>query len=91
MANATHPDFLRAGADLSTEQLRWLAANGIASKKGERFGFYFAKGELWIEPVAATDSRVYVYAVDRDEDGDGARVVASFERLRDALRLLAGR
>lgn len=86
MTNATHPDFLRT---LSTEQLAWLAKNGIEAKKGERFGFYFAKGERWIEPVAATDSRVYVMEIDRDEDGDGAKVVGSFDRLRDALRALA--
>ncbi len=85
-ANTIHPDFLRT---LSTVQTAWLAANGIAATAGERYGFYFSKGDCWIEPVPATASSVHVMIVDNHEDGDGARLVESYPRLRDALRILA--
>jgi hypothetical protein len=85
---ATHLDFSRA--PLTVAQLAWLAAQRIESKRGDRgYGFYFFRGERWIEPVAATDRDVVVMEIDRHEDGDGAKVVRTFPRLRDALRFLA--
>lgn len=66
----------------------WLRSNGIKATKNA-YGFYFSKGERWIAPIAATDSTVYLMTVDRDEDGDGEKVVSTFPRLRDALRALA--
>lgn len=84
--NSIHPDFLRT---LSDRQTAWLAANGIEATAGERFGFYFSKGDCWIEPVRATAFEVDVMIVDNHEDGDGARLVESYPRLRTALRILA--
>lgn len=89
MATTTvHADFSRAA--LTSAQRAWLASARIEAKRGDRgYGFYFSRGERWIEPIAATDREVYLYEVDRHEDGDGAKVVATFPRLRDALRALA--
>lgn len=86
--NSTHADFARKGSALTARQIAWLAANGIETKPGERFGFYFFKGDVWVEPVAATATDVTVMIVDTHEDGDGARCVGTYPRLRDALRII---
>ena len=82
-----HPDFLRT---LSAEQRAWCAANGIEIAKGDRgFGFFFSKGEMWIEPIPANAHKIWLMEVDGSEDGDGAANVDTFDSLRDALRRLA--
>ena len=98
--NNTHPDFLRT---LTAAQTDWCAGRGIEVvpntdrrvRKGKvvdvprGWGFFFSKGDLWIEPVAANASSVHVMELDNFEDGDGAAEVAVFDRLRDALAYLA--
>lgn len=84
-ANNTHPDFTRT---LSTKQLAWCEANGICVANGSVVGFFFGKGEYFIEPVKATDTAVYLCRRSSSECSDGQETVETFPRLRDALKAL---
>lgn len=86
-----HPDFIGFAPhrDLTAEQVAWLNRHEIKVCDGARYGRYFYREERWIEPIRATDTEVSLYAVDRDQNSDGARLIATFPRLRDALRALA--
>ena len=82
----TNPDFLRT---ISAKQRAWLAANGIEATP-YTYGFFFHKGGRWIEPIPAVgDGRAHLMAPDHSEDGEGARLVEVYDRLRDALAALA--
>ena len=69
---------------MNAAQAAWLAANGITATPA-RVGFVFSKGSLFILPVKATASRVYLQETTTDQDSDGERNVATFDTLRDAL------
>ena len=81
-----HPDFMY---EMSDAQRAWLTANGFGFKKAQPYGFWIYKGKLSIEPISAAPGKVYVLTADHSEDGDGSKVVARFDRLRDALRFVA--
>jgi hypothetical protein len=89
MNNATtnHPDFTNT---LTSIQIMWCEANDIQVRKGDSYGFDFSKGSRWIEPIKATATRVYLFEADQSEDGDGAKLVASYPRLKAALAALRG-
>ena len=87
----THPDFSRTPT-LTAEQAAWLRRAGIEAKPGDRgYGTFYFKGDAWIEPIPANATQVYLMVRDDHEDGDGARSLGTFPRLRDALRALAAR
>jgi hypothetical protein len=83
--NAFHPDFMH---EMSPAQKAWLRAHGFGFKKAQPYGFWIYKGDRSIQPISALPGPVYVLTEDRSEDGDGAKVVATFDRLRDALRFI---
>lgn len=80
--NTSHPDFI---TELSAQQVAWCAAKGIEIDAGDHYGFFFGKNDMWVEPIAATDDRVYLMENDYSEHGDGAQRVETYPRLRDAL------
>ena len=74
---------------MSATQCAWLTANGFGFRQAKPYGFWIYKGKLAVEPISAAPGKVYVLTADHSEDGDGSKVVASFDRLRDALRFIA--
>lgn len=86
----THPDFTKTST-LNATQTAWLAHAGIEARPGDRgYGFYFIKGDAWIEPIKATATTIPVLTRGTDEDGDDV-VIRSCFRLRDALAALVAR